>query len=220
MRGPVYTEADVQKFYIDDGTGVAVLDNPLSAATISLQDAGSYRHSIQLSGSNVTESVRVRILPWGACVTVVGEAVLTEGGKLVLRKPVDSTYPFIVSEQRIQQVTRSMVPPRLLRRARKAVLLASLLGVIQFARYTRRRNRRKVARALAAAAATRAAIAERLAESGDSGAAICRICFERARNRSFEPCHHFIACDDCARQVTVCPICRQRVTERKVVYAS
>ena len=40
---------------------------------------------------------------------------------------------------------------------------------------------------------------------------LCKICYEVEMNALFYDCGHVAACEECARQVDQCPVCRKRV---------
>ena len=48
-------------------------------------------------------------------------------------------------------------------------------------------------------------------EVADEEMQLCKICFENEMDALFYDCGHVVACDECARQVDVCPICRKNV---------
>tara|TARA_B100000963_G_scaffold349274_1_gene358098 strand:+ start:8590 stop:9288 length:699 start_codon:yes stop_codon:yes gene_type:complete len=48
----------------------------------------------------------------------------------------------------------------------------------------------------------------------------CVICLEQTRRIMFEPCHHVVCCASCSNNVDFCPICRNSIDNRVVVYMS
>ncbi|KAL8682394.1 MAG: hypothetical protein Q9186_001584, partial [Xanthomendoza sp. 1 TL-2023] len=48
-------------------------------------------------------------------------------------------------------------------------------------------------------------------EVADEELAMCKICYENEMDALFYDCGHVVACEECARQVDVCPVCRKNV---------
>ena len=48
-------------------------------------------------------------------------------------------------------------------------------------------------------------------EVADEEMHLCKICYEVEMDALFYDCGHVVACDECARQVDVCPVCRRNV---------
>ncbi|KAL8768207.1 MAG: hypothetical protein Q9209_005516 [Squamulea sp. 1 TL-2023] len=48
-------------------------------------------------------------------------------------------------------------------------------------------------------------------EVADEELAMCKICYESEMDALFYDCGHVVACEECARQVDVCPVCRKNV---------
>ncbi|KAL8730105.1 MAG: hypothetical protein Q9166_004304 [cf. Caloplaca sp. 2 TL-2023] len=48
-------------------------------------------------------------------------------------------------------------------------------------------------------------------EVADEEQAMCKICYESEMDALFYDCGHVVACEECARQVDVCPVCRKNV---------
>ena len=48
-------------------------------------------------------------------------------------------------------------------------------------------------------------------EVADEELSLCKICYESEMNALFYDCGHVAACDECARQVDHCPVCRRKV---------
>lgn len=55
-----------------------------------------------------------------------------------------------------------------------------------------------------------------LAESDDNfqSEMSCSICWENAKNITFEPCGHMSVCESCSVSITSCPICRKKITKK------
>lgn len=48
-------------------------------------------------------------------------------------------------------------------------------------------------------------------EVADEELQLCKICFEQEMDALFYRCGHVVACEECARQVKDCPVCRRGV---------
>ena len=48
-------------------------------------------------------------------------------------------------------------------------------------------------------------------EVADEEMALCKICYEGEMDALFYECGHVVACEECARQVDICPVCRRTV---------
>ncbi|KAL8993972.1 MAG: hypothetical protein Q9169_005945 [Polycauliona sp. 2 TL-2023] len=48
-------------------------------------------------------------------------------------------------------------------------------------------------------------------EVADEELAMCKICYESEMDALFFDCGHVVACEECARQVDICPVCRKSV---------
>lgn len=48
-------------------------------------------------------------------------------------------------------------------------------------------------------------------EVADEEMQMCNICYEEEMDALFYDCGHVTACEDCAKQVDVCPVCRKSV---------
>ncbi|KAI4099082.1 MAG: hypothetical protein LQ339_006155 [Xanthoria mediterranea] len=48
-------------------------------------------------------------------------------------------------------------------------------------------------------------------EVADEELAMCKICYESEMDALFYDCGHVVACEECARQVDICPVCRKNV---------
>ena len=40
---------------------------------------------------------------------------------------------------------------------------------------------------------------------------LCKVCLDKSRSRTFLPCRHFVACEDCTNKIRNCPICRRKI---------
>ena len=47
---------------------------------------------------------------------------------------------------------------------------------------------------------------------------ICKVCLDNKRNRTFLPCKHTVACDECTKKLRACPVCRKRIMALVKVY--
>ena len=45
----------------------------------------------------------------------------------------------------------------------------------------------------------------------DEDMLLCRVCYESDMDAAFYDCGHMVACEECARQVDICPVCRKNV---------
>lgn len=48
-------------------------------------------------------------------------------------------------------------------------------------------------------------------EVADEEMQLCRICYEEEMDALFYDCGHVAACEGCAKQVDICPVCRKSV---------
>lgn len=48
----------------------------------------------------------------------------------------------------------------------------------------------------------------------------CTICLIEGRNVVYIPCRHLLACQNCSKQLTICPLCRQNIENSITVYVS
>jgi ankyrin repeat protein len=46
----------------------------------------------------------------------------------------------------------------------------------------------------------------------------CVVCLERNRTMRLDPCGHFVSCSECSEKMETCPICREKITDKMVVY--
>ena len=49
---------------------------------------------------------------------------------------------------------------------------------------------------------------------------ICVVCLANERTILLKPCKHFCMCTECAMQLTLCPMCNARITERERIYST
>lgn len=47
---------------------------------------------------------------------------------------------------------------------------------------------------------------------------LCVICQEHLRKILFNPCKHFITCENCASKCSICPVCRGKIVEKSAIY--
>ena len=40
---------------------------------------------------------------------------------------------------------------------------------------------------------------------------VCKICMDKYVSVTFLPCGHLVCCEDCAKNMRKCPICRKRI---------
>lgn len=57
-----------------------------------------------------------------------------------------------------------------------------------------------------------------LNKSADSFDPSCKICFDANFNTVFLPCGHLLCCEDCAKTIRTCPMCRSTVDSAKKVF--
>lgn len=48
-------------------------------------------------------------------------------------------------------------------------------------------------------------------EKADEEMMLCRICYENEMDALFYSCGHVVACEECARCLDICPVCRATV---------
>lgn len=59
-----------------------------------------------------------------------------------------------------------------------------------------------------------------LFEREDGSGRTCKICLDHLANTVLLRCRHLVCCDGCAKRLTHCPVCRQRVNDRMAVFMS
>lgn len=57
-----------------------------------------------------------------------------------------------------------------------------------------------------------------LNKSAESFDPSCKICFDANFNTVFLPCGHLLCCEDCAKTIRTCPMCRSTVDSAKKVF--
>jgi len=53
-----------------------------------------------------------------------------------------------------------------------------------------------------------------LAKRAKEPRAECNICMDAKPNQTFVPCGHCVCCEKCANTLSVCPLCRQKITQK------
>lgn len=236
---PWYIEDDSARAYVVGARGAAGLELPV--ATEVFEDTGrnvmrgtlDYLQGIKVLGVKRVE----KVLPVGAAMTVVGEAVCDDRGTLSLQRP-SGGGPFFVSQRSLEQLSASLgLISRWCRwlswgcAATGGVLLLGRLLQQAVERRRRAAIRRRVLEAEAAAAAAREpdqSEGDHRADVETSDAAkddptdpnapaqlpdICVICLVEKYNSVFVPCGHMCCCVHCGAQLTQCPLCRRRVDQ-------
>ncbi len=49
---------------------------------------------------------------------------------------------------------------------------------------------------------------------------LCKICMDEEMQVLFMPCNHFVTCEECAKVVKQCPICREDILNTIRVFKS
>lgn len=57
-----------------------------------------------------------------------------------------------------------------------------------------------------------------LADHADDDKDLCIICFDKTINCVFVPCFHMAVCLSCSAKLEICPVCRTKISESKVIY--
>lgn len=47
---------------------------------------------------------------------------------------------------------------------------------------------------------------------------LCKICMDNELCMTFLPCGHLATCEDCARSVKECPICRKEISQKVKIF--
>ncbi|KAL5701629.1 RING-type E3 ubiquitin transferase [Ranunculus cassubicifolius] len=159
-----------------------------------------------------------RVLPTGTTMTVVGEAIRDDIGKVRIQRPHKG--PFYVTPKSIDQLISNL--GAWARMYKFASLGFSVVGLYLIAKNVirfllQRRRRAELQRRVLAAAA------ERLKRIGDGSDAsddvkggmpnLCVICLEEEYNAVFVPCGHMCCCLICASHLITCPLCRHRIEQ-------
>lgn len=58
----------------------------------------------------------------------------------------------------------------------------------------------------------------RVQKAAAASESTCAICWDEPREVVFLPCMHRVCCSDCAKQPSVCPLCKAHIDERRRVY--
>ena len=49
---------------------------------------------------------------------------------------------------------------------------------------------------------------------------MCKVCMDKEVSQVFNPCHHAICCENCAKSIQKCPICRKNIENKHTIYFS
>ncbi|CAL9774149.1 unnamed protein product [Musa acuminata subsp. burmannicoides] len=223
-------------WYLDDGSGRVYVVGArgatglvLTVASEVFEDSGrslvrgtlDYLQGLKMLGVKRTE----RILPTGTALTIVGEAVKDDVGKIRIQRPHKG--PFYVSPKNIDQLIVNL--GKWARWYQFASMGFTVFGVFLLAKHAlqyileRRRRRELQKRVLSAAAARQARDAEGSIQESEKLSDnmkkdhlmldICVICLEQEYNAVFVPCGHMCCCTTCSSHLTSCPLCRKRIDQ-------
>ncbi|GKU86658.1 hypothetical protein SLEP1_g1155 [Rubroshorea leprosula] len=227
-------------WYLDDGTGRVYVVGARGGAGFELTVASEV---FQKSGQSLVcgalddlQGLKMlgvkhieRVLPAGTSLTVVGEAVKDDIGKIQIQKPHEG--PFYISPQTIDELVSNL--GKWARWYKCASVGLTVFGVflitsriIQYIKEQRRRSEFQQ-RVLAA-------VAKRLGHDneGTNGNAkvgsetkidhpmpdLCVICLELKCNSVFVQCGHMCCCLSCSLPLTNCPLCRKQIEQVVKVY--
>ncbi|XP_071964217.1 E3 ubiquitin-protein ligase XIAP-like [Antedon mediterranea] len=48
----------------------------------------------------------------------------------------------------------------------------------------------------------------------------CKICLDQSANILFRPCNHLVTCNECSKNINMCPVCRAAIEDRIKIYQS
>ncbi|CAN0892646.1 E3 ubiquitin-protein ligase SP1 [Linum grandiflorum] len=222
-------------WYLDDGTDRAFVLGArgasgfvLTVASEVFEESGrslvrgtlDYLQGLKMLGVKRIE----RVLPTGTSLTVVGEAVKDDIGKVRIQRPHKG--PFYVSPKNIDELIGNLGKwARLYKYASAGLtVFGAFLIAKQAVEYIMERRRRwdLHKKVLAAAAAKRLGnqdteSSNATAENDSDGSKrdripdICVICLENEYNAVFLPCGHMCCCTTCCSQLSSCPLCRRRI---------
>ncbi|KAJ0979661.1 hypothetical protein J5N97_015135 [Dioscorea zingiberensis] len=220
-------------WYLDDGTGRVYVVGARGASGLVLTVASevfeeSGRSLVRgtldyLQGLKMLGVKRVeRVLPTGTSLTVVGEAVKDDVGKIRIQRPHKG--PFYVSPKNIEQLISNL--GKWARWYQYASLGFTVFGVCLLAKraiqYILERRRRSDLRkrVLSAAAQQNVEGSNGTVENGaetkkrdNQMPDLCVICLVQEYNAVFVPCGHMCCCTTCSSQLTSCPLCRRRIEQ-------
>ncbi|KAM0954257.1 putative transcription factor C2H2 family [Dioscorea sansibarensis] len=224
-------------WYLDDGTGRAYVVGArgasglvLTVATEVFEESGrslvrgtlDYLQGLKMLGVKRVE----RVLPTGTFLTVVGEAVKDDVGKLRIQRPHKG--PFYVSPKNIDNLILNL--GKWARWYKYASYGFGVFGIYLLAKHAvqfileRRRRSDLRKRVLAAAAQQNAEGPNGTAESGAECKRdtqmpdLCVICTEQRYNTVFVSCGHMCCCTNCSSRLTNCPLCRRWITQAIKAY--
>ncbi|CAL1362077.1 unnamed protein product [Linum trigynum] len=224
-------------WYLDDGTDrVFVLGARgasgfvLTVASEVFEESGrslvrgtlDYLQGLKMLGVKRIE----RVLPTGTSLTVVGEAVKDDIGKVRVQRPHKG--PFYVSPKTIDELIGNL--GKWARWYKYASMGLTVFGAFLIAKQAidyimERKQRLEMQNRVLAAAAKRSGNqdgegANGVAENGADGSKrerpipdICVICLEHEYNAVFLPCGHMCCCTTCSSHLTNCPLCRRRIEQ-------
>lgn len=220
-------------WYVDDGTGRVYVVGGRGASGLVLtiasevfEDSGrslvrgtlDYLQGLKMLGVKRVE----RVLPTGTSLTVVGEAVKDDVGKVRIQRPHKG--PFYISPKSLDELIANR--GKWARLYQYASVGFTVFGVYLLAKQAvqyilERRRRWDLQKRVLAAAAKRQGQEKEgsngKAENGSENTErehlmpeICVICLEHEYNAVFVPCGHMCCCMTCSSHLTSCPLCRRR----------
>lgn len=220
-------------WFLDDGTGRVYVVGARGAAGLVLtvvseifeqpgtSDRGTLDH---LQGLKMLGVKRIkRVLPTGATLTVVGEAV-RDDGTIRIERP--RRGPFCVSSKSLDELIANLLKWE--RWYQYASVGFTVFGIYLLAKQAvqyileKRRRWELQKRVLAAAAQRQAQETEgsngfdKVSDSPKKEKAtpdLCVICLEHEYNAVFVPCGHMCCCMGCSSHLTACPLCRRRIEQ-------
>ncbi|XP_042517275.1 E3 ubiquitin-protein ligase SP1 [Macadamia integrifolia] len=223
-------------WYLDDGTGRVYVVGArgatglvLTVASEVFEESGrslvrgtlDYLQGLKMLGVKRIE----RVLPTGTSLTVVGEAIKDDVGKIRIQRPHKG--PFFVTPKSIDQLIANL--GKWARWYKYASLGFTVCGVYLIAKHAiqcimERRRRWDLQKRVLAAAAQRLGQENEgsngKAENGLDNAKkdhlmpdLCVICLEQEYNAVFVPCGHMCCCTTCSSHLTNCPLCRRRIEQ-------
>ncbi|KAH7676900.1 E3 ubiquitin-protein ligase MUL1 protein [Dioscorea alata] len=225
-------------WYLDDGTGRVYVVGArgasglvLTVATEVFEESGrslvrgtlDYLQGLKMLGVKRVE----RVLPTGTSLTVIGEAIKDDVGKIRIQRPHKGA--FYVSPKNIDQLILYM--GKWATWYKYASYGFSVFGIYLLAKHAvqfilERRRRSDLRKRVLAAAA------QQNAEAGPNGTAengaeckrdaqmpdLCVICTEQRYNTVFVSCGHMCCCANCSSRLTNCPLCRRWITQAIKAY--
>ncbi|XP_057850218.1 E3 ubiquitin-protein ligase SP1 isoform X2 [Cryptomeria japonica] len=224
-------------WYLEDGTGQVYVVGARGASGLELTVASevfeeSGRSFVRgtldyLQGLKMLGVKRVeRVLPTGATLTVVGEAV-KDNKTIRIQRPYKG--PFYVSPESIDQLIVNL--GKWARWYNFASLGLTIFGVYLITKHAIRhilekRRRRALQRRVMEAAAQRLEQKKQESDQSQTGSQhdndvkkdnhmqdMCVICLEQEYNAVFVPCGHMCCCTSCSSHLSSCPLCRRRIQQ-------